>query len=146
MEGVNLFLSVSVWIAGLLSLSLSFPKDSLLLSMSLIKLDMLEHMPSSFFSFFFSKKNFPRHIFLFFTDINPPISGEISHETQNTWCHRATTIYPDGHCQNKINPYHHHSNLLPFLFFPYLSLVFIPFPSLYILLHFPFFFVNFLNC
>ena len=84
----------------------------------------------------------PLHLLFLFSSMKNLSSPNISlksDETQYTWCHPAFTIYPEGHNQNQINSYHHHSNLylFPSLFFQYLSLVFRPFPTLNTFLHSP---------
>ena len=51
--------------------------------------------------FLFLKNLPPFHISFFLTEINPPLSGQISDETWQTWGHLALTIYPDGHSENQ---------------------------------------------
>ena len=57
------------------------------------------------------------------------MSGQISDEILYTWCHLAS-----GHSQNKLTPITTTIAQTSW-FFPYLSLVLRPFPSLYNFLH-----------
>ena len=71
-----------------------------------MKQDTPEPLPPSipslnFPSGFSLSQNFsPPHISQFLTEINPPLSGQISDETRYTWLCQALTIYPDGYGQN----------------------------------------------
>ena len=56
--------------------------------------------PSSF-PFSLSQNSYSPHIFLFLTEINPSLSGQVSDETWYTWWHLAPTIYIDSHSQNQ---------------------------------------------
>ena len=88
-------------------------------------------IPSLSFSLSFSqKKSPPSHISLFLTKINPPLSNQIFDKIWYIWWPPS---FSDSHSQNQMNPQLHHLNpsLLPSLFFPYLYLVFRPFPSFY---------------
>ena len=91
----------------------------------------LPHSITSFFFFFFSKNPLPLYISLFLTEMNPPLSGQISDETRYTLAPPRNTQMVT--VKNQINPYRHHSSLYLFLslFLPYLSLVFRHFLSLY---------------
>ena len=52
------------------------------------------------FIFHFLLKTSPS---FFLTEVNQPLSGQISDEIWYTWCHVTTTIYQDNHNQNQIN-------------------------------------------
>ena len=87
--------------------------------------------PSPSFPLFFSKKVSPSaHISLFLTEINPPLSGQISGETWYISCHLSPSTVT---VNNQITST---TITQTYIYFPpYSSLVFRPFPSLYTFLH-----------
>ena len=74
--------------------------------MSLMKQERSEPLPhfiSSFFLFSFSKKTTPVHISLFLTEINSPLSGQISDKTQYTLVPIFTQPLHSGRIWHKVN-------------------------------------------
>ena len=70
-----------------------------------MKWDTLEPLtpfihPHYFPSIFSFSKPLPSSYIALSHWINPPLSGQISDETEYTWQYLALTLYPDGHCQN----------------------------------------------
>ena len=70
-----------------------------------MKQDLPEPLPPSIptlhFHFLFLKTSSLLIFPSFLTEINPPLSGQISDETGYTWWCLALTIYPDCHYQNQ---------------------------------------------